>query len=100
MEQSRASARPVFERTASRLQIDADMLTYLFNECLQDLLLEVETEGSCTIRGVGKLRRTSPARLLAGEKSPDSDVIVFDRTRHRVKNTPFSTYRLDKKINK
>ena len=96
----RATARPVFERVAARLAVDADLLAYLFSECLQEVLLETEASGSCTLRGHGKFKKTTLQVMLDEEKLPGADVTIFERSKHLPKSTPFATLRLDKRMQK
>lgn len=106
LKQSRATARPAFERVAERLQVDASLLAYLFGECLGEILVEATTTGSCTLRGLGKFRLTTLAALAEANHSPlppdaaESSLMLFDRTKNPVKNTAFAALRLQSRLNK
>ena len=104
---TRSTARLVFAGVAERLQVEPSLLEYLFNECLNEVLAEAQTTGSCTLRGLGKFQLTTLAKLAEDNHLPvllDSTaksqmkVMVFDRTRHAVKNTPFAAFRLSSRL--
>lgn len=103
---TRSTARPAFERVAERLQVESSMLEYLFNECFNEILTESMQAGACTLRGLGRFRLTTLAQLAKDNHSPlppdapVSTVLVFERTRHTVKNTPFAALRLKTRISK
>lgn len=90
-----ATARPMFETVAARLGIDADLLAYLFNETLNEIVKSTENAGSCTVRGVGKFRTSQISKLMAEARDPVARVIVFERTAYKPKNRPFAAMRLD-----
>lgn len=106
LRQYRSTARPAFERVAERLQLDAPLLQYLFAQCMGEILEETQSVGACTLRGLGKFRLTTLAALghdshyLLPASASAVDVLVFERTSHAVKNTPFAALRLGSRINK
>jgi hypothetical protein len=85
----RATAKQVFDEVAKRLQVDPLVLSYLFGECLVAIIAETEKTGSCTLRGLGRFK-----------KSPELDLghLLFERTKHSQKHTPFAAWSLKKRM--
>ena len=94
---ARATARYTFEAVGERLQVDADLLAYLFTECLEEILAETAKTQSCTLRGTGKFRSVTLSALLAEEQSP-GNVTVFERTKHQSRNKPFAALQLARRM--
>lgn len=92
-EKPRSTARHTIDGVAQRVGVDADVLAYLFSECLSAVIEETEEASSCTIRGLGRFRlSTLEAALAAGDK--DTSLLLFERTKHQVKNTAFAELKL------
>ncbi len=96
---AKATARAAFEAVGTRLQVDPALLAYLFKECLDEVLAETKASASCTLRGVGKFRVTTTSQLL-NEAQGGGDIMVFERTKHQLKNTPFAALQLAKRVAK
>lgn len=105
----RATARPIFEAVATRLDIDSALLEYLFRECLNDVLVAAHNNGYCTIRGLGKFRMTTlsqlaqahrPALPVESQALGAVSIMAFERTRHIIKHSPFSALRLKTRMGK
>lgn len=95
----RPTAKPIFGGAAERLQIDAEVLYYLFGQCLLDLLNEADSAGTCTIRGLGRFKTTKISELVKPRKGQSDKLIVFERTKHPQTKTPFAAYALRSRIN-
>lgn len=90
---SPCTARHVFDEVGKRLGLDAELLAYLFSECMDAMLAQTEHTGACTVRKLGRLRRLRLQDLLHDQLPPITaqpmmatldalqtrHVLVFDR---------------------
>lgn len=49
------TASHVFGAVGARLQVDAELLAYLFCECFEAVASEAVETGGCTLRGLGRI---------------------------------------------
>jgi hypothetical protein len=94
----RATAKQIFDEVGARLQVDPGLLSYLYGECFAGLINEAEKTGSCTMRGLGRLKKTTVFELVHNYKDLADDLMIFEKTKHNPKNTPFAAWSLKKRI--
>lgn len=95
----RATARHAFKAVGERLDIQPELLAYLFAECLNEILEETKSTASCTLRGTGKFRSVA-LKTLVKENQKRESITVFEKTKHITKYKPFAALHLAKRVAK